>query len=527
MEISQRRNEFSVYLLDTDVPAAQSLVETLKATGYEGTHYYPTIEALLASARLNPPHMVLVDCEQPLSLIEKFLIELASISPEILPILMISPKQIFWALQLVSRGLAYDSIGRPFVSSLEIVQKLDRAGTQLYFQFESEQVQEFYQHRSEQKAKTKAQTMAINTSMAASDQFDGELDDELDCTNLNQYLTRMAATKDLEQSLRIYLEAASRFLWDTPILYFRYLPGHGSLVVSQAVCLSTERFRGIGIDLNQETGKSIEECLRRPRDIQLLQKLMSEVFQIESFTAVPHFNENDFLGLFVFFEDFDFQDERGVLKTLQGIFEVTYRRNVVLKEKHTLDITDPLTGLYNRKYFSQRLDEEISRARRIFMPLSIVTLDLDGFRELNQRLGVQQADAIVKAVGALLKKTTRNTDVIARVGVDEFVCLLPHTDHSGGVVKAERIRRMIESAQFPLLDKIGWGPLTLSLGVSEYPSFAGDAEGLVRTADEAMMQVKNRGGNQVCLATTVAGFQPDFVPLRVPVNRPMLREEAQ
>ena len=113
-------------------------------------------------------------------------------------------------------------------------------------------------------------------------------------------------------------------------------------------------------------------------------------------------------------------------------------------------------------------------------------------------------------IGMILKKTTRATDIIARTGPDEIMFILPHTDHLGAAVKAERIRRMIETTKFPVLENQEMNHLSVSVGVSEYPSFCNDAESLLKSCDEALFQVKQAGGNRVCISTPPMGFQPDF-----------------
>ena len=135
---------------------------------------------------------------------------------------------------------------------------------------------------------------------------------------------------------------------------------------------------------------------------------------------------------------------------------------------------------------------------------------------MNERIGSRQADSVLKMVAMILKKTARVSDIVARSGSDEVVLLLPHTNHQGAMIKAERIRRMIESTRFPILQGLQTEPLTISCGVSEYPSFCNDAESLVRSADEALMQVKRSGGNKICLTKPSPGFQMDFTPLDVP-----------
>jgi hypothetical protein len=94
--------------------------------------------------------------------------------------------------------------------------------------------------------------------------------------------------------------------------------------------------------------------------------------------------------------------------------------------------------------------------------------------------------------------------------------LLPHTDGMGAAIKGERARRAVESMRFPPFDRLG--PVTVSVGVGEYPSTCGDADGLLKSADEALWQVRRAGGNKVCLGTPTEGHVPDFATKSSPAE---------
>ena len=259
----------------------------------------------------------------------------------------------------------------------------------------------------------------------------------------------------------------------------------------------------------------LAEFFKAPEKSDDLRKFIKEIFKVGEFTAFTHSVENEVVGLFVILTNSreDFLSPHSRALSLKKVFDLAYKMNVTLKEKHALDISDPLTGLLNRRHFSKKLEEEISRARRIVMPLSLITIDCDRFHEINEKIGFQQADTILKVIAAVLKKTTRVSDVIARTGPDEFTLLLPHTGQTGAAIKAERLRLLIQSTKFPILGSSA-GSLTVSCGVSEYPSLSSDGEGLLRSADDALAQVR-KTGNRVCVATVLSDFKLDFIPREV------------
>ena len=144
-----------------------------------------------------------------------------------------------------------------------------------------------------------------------------------------------------------------------------------------------------------------------------------------------------------------------------------------------LSFKDPLTDGYNRRYLMLRLYEEVSRAARYQQPLSLILLDLDGFKSINDRWGHGAGDDVLKQVVQLLASQSRRDSVVARYGGDEFIALLPSTTRAAALVYAERMRAIIERYPFQ------YGPLTASFGVAGYPDDPGNVADLIKRADHA------------------------------------------
>lgn len=451
----------------------------------------------ISFAMSEPPHILLCDCDAPTE-IEDYLVAMQDASPETLVILLIRAEQSLLALELIQKGLAYDSVVRPLVSLLELSQKIDRAASELYHLFETEQLREYLTGKGSQSPLNLKNELSLNSN------------NELELT-LNGYLARLDGTKDLDETTQIFCETLSREWKNVPVLYFKYLPGHASLPLALAAGQKIDRFRGLGIDLRKESPLQLADFFRAPAQSANLKAFVRDVFSSQEFTAFAHLSDDEAVGLFVALtkQPPDLWNPHSRALSLKRIFDLNWKKNYTLKQKHALDIADSLTGVSNRRYLTQKIEDEVSRSRRILMPLSLLVLDIDGFHKVNEAIGFQQADAILKAIGTILKKTTRVNDLVARTGPDEFTLLLPHTGQTGAAIKAERLRRMIESTKFPL-----GGHVTVSVGVSEYPSLSLDGESLMRSADDALSQVRVER-NKVCLATAPLGFKMDFTPTEI------------
>jgi len=169
---------------------------------------------------------------------------------------------------------------------------------------------------------------------------------------------------------------------------------------------------------------------------------------------------------------------------------------------YAMSITDPMSRLYNHPYCLRRLDEEIARARRYRRSLAFLLLDIDHFKQINDRFGHRRGDEVIHAVARALSASTRRSDIVARYGGDEFAVVMPETGDpdAGGqhpsCVVSERIRSAVR--QLAVSDV----QLTCSIGVATFPTPSRSEEPwqIVERADRALYRAKQLGRDRVCLA---------------------------
>lgn len=157
--------------------------------------------------------------------------------------------------------------------------------------------------------------------------------------------------------------------------------------------------------------------------------------------------------------------------------------------------TDELTGLANRRYFSERLGEVLSAARRQGLPLALIMADLDHFKSVNDRYGHAAGDEVLREFAAMMQRQSRTEDLAARWGGEEFAVLMPHTTLDGGLRCADRLRENLCETRWRQLE----GPISASFGVAQYHPGETEAD-LLHRADEALLAAKTAGRNQVQLA---------------------------
>lgn len=170
-----------------------------------------------------------------------------------------------------------------------------------------------------------------------------------------------------------------------------------------------------------------------------------------------------------------------------------------IRHLEQLSVTDPLTGLYNRRFLESRLDEEISRCQRQGQKFSLILADLDHFKIYNDVLGHLAGDRALQKVAVLLRGAAREMDIVTRFGGEEFCLLLPGTGKKECLFVAERLRRAIETEIFPGESHLPLGKLTISLGVSAHPEDGKTLDHLVHAADLALYRAKHNGRNRLVL----------------------------
>jgi diguanylate cyclase (GGDEF)-like protein len=159
-----------------------------------------------------------------------------------------------------------------------------------------------------------------------------------------------------------------------------------------------------------------------------------------------------------------------------------------------LSITDGLTKLHNHRFFQEHLTREMLRVGRSGEPLSMLLVDLDDFKQLNDRCGHAAGDELLAGVARILNQSVRATDLLARYGGEEFVVLTPDTDLDGAYRLAEKIRTAVAESSFILDGSLRPLRVTISIGVAQ---FAGDRKAFFRAADRALYRAKDRGKNCV------------------------------
>ena len=233
------------------------------------------------------------------------------------------------------------------------------------------------------------------------------------------------------------------------------------------------------------------------------QSVIEEILEdksIRSIIIIPLYSREQPFGVFCVFSSREelAESETDFLAIFAQQIELAITIADLFEKVKEQAVTDGLTGLYNRRYFEEYLKKEVTRAKRINQPFSIIGLDLDYLKKINDRYGHAYGDMAIKAIADVLKSNARSIDTAARMGGEEFNIILPGVTSDGAMIAAERIRKAIETKE---LDTIG--QITASIGVATFLEHSDNIEDILELTDQAMYLSKQNGRNQVTLAKAI------------------------
>jgi diguanylate cyclase (GGDEF)-like protein len=210
------------------------------------------------------------------------------------------------------------------------------------------------------------------------------------------------------------------------------------------------------------------------------------------------------------FEDHELES----VKLFANLAAIAIQNALSYEEMERQAISDGLTGIYNYRHFQDALTSQVSRAERYGEAFCLLMMDLDHFKAVNDTIGHQKGDEVLREVAVVLKRCSRDSDYLARYGGEEFVMILPQTSLAEAQTVAERVRVEVADVDIGVPEQ----PITISIGVASYPESARDSDGVLGAADAALLRAKARGRNRVCLfsedrAATAGALEGDLVAL--------------
>lgn len=232
----------------------------------------------------------------------------------------------------------------------------------------------------------------------------------------------------------------------------------------------------------------------RVQECKLIDSHINEA-EYKDYTVMPLKIDTEYLGYLV--AKGVAEEDKEKFSILANQFLLGVKRSLLYQKVQELAIIDGLTGILSRRYFLERLGEELKRSKQFRYSFAFLMVDIDHFKEYNDRYGHLVGDVILKETAKIIKDSLRQIDLVSRYGGEEFSIILTETDRTGAMLAAERIRHSLESRHIRAYDEDL--KVTISVGVSVFPSHGRDIHELIDKADQALYWAKQAGRNRVCV----------------------------
>ncbi len=508
--------DFYIMVVDDEDSIRSILYETLSAEGYNVTTAASGEEAVSIMEGGELPHIIMTDIRMPGMNGVELAAKAKQLSDEIEVVIMTSHASLETATQAIKIGV-HDYLNKPFNDLQEVKTIVLRVIDKIYLRIENKMLMQ------ELKGKNEELTDISN-----------------EITAIYKFSQELITLLDPEEIVNAFLKYTSDLVGGKICFFLKYYNSKNALVLrniegAELAQTYTEQeindFKNIGMSLGSACEKDIISVISRIENHPSLKTLVSKLFNTPKYKTYPLIIRDTPIGVSVIVDQKELleRDEK-ILKQYFNQLEISYDKSLLHKKVKDLAIKDGLTGLYNHRYFKERLELEIQIAKRIQHPLSLIFFDIDHFKKYNDLNGHPMGDMLLRSMADILKKTSRASDIPCRYGGEEFCIILTHTNLEGAKIKAEKLRRIIEETEFPNQEKQPNGNLTISIGVSEMPSHADDVTHIVDVADEALYKVKEGGRNKVVVAEAYPGYNPPYIAKEVATgwnNNPQAKSDKQ
>lgn len=349
-------------------------------------------------------------------------------------------------------------------------------------------------------------------------------------TRTNEIIHALLTTMNLNKLLSLIMNNLTREKnFDSAFIYFIEKDNTLRCIATKgAVTLSgIRRFTFTLEDRDKIIGRTIKSGLpvmvQDTKKNYMVDREITDKLQLKQCIFLPLVVQDKILGLIITGNsktkiDFTSRD-LSVLNTISNQAAIALRNAQLYSKIEELSIIDELTQIYNHRFFQQKIREEVELARRYNSILSLSIIDIDFFKNYNDRNGHLAGDTCLKQVAKIILQSLRKTDIVARYGGEEFAIILPATDKFGATRIIEKIRYDIERYPFEFRHNQPAGKLTISAGIATFPDDTKESRKLIELADQSLYQAKKLGRNRVIVCVSNTKIQQQFFQARPPPSR--------
>lgn len=482
MKIKDIARDFSVFVFSQDIDLGVDLKLNLKNHNYQ-VDLFSDHDELFSQFKESPSHIVVLDVATLIIPIAQFFETLLQISNEVKIIIISPPEHMNSFNQYVDYNLQSVYCRTDQFKVRYVCSACDLTIESLYRVYQNEHVLELFEQEKKQH-----------------DRVESVLQNERSSPQVRPYQIRIAQYKSCqskEELLDIFYQQASLQSW----VYLKYIPTIETFISVSNHQVPENWVEGLSYKV-PALEKDFHEQIFQGNFPESFKRYLLAKFEVKQIKFIPLIVKDHIEGLMISTQDISADSAEDF-----SLMSLVYTNLMYESQPKYMDVEDPLTGFYNQLFYKRVLDKEIDRAKRTMSPLSVVKVSIDKFLEIESTLGKNVVDEIIKKIADLIKSTSRLPDYICRTSDNEFSLLLVNCHRKGAVIRAERLRESLNADNYAQAGI----RISISQGISEYPTLTPTAHQLDESATKAMKFIADKGGDKICLSKPALNYSPDFL----------------
>ncbi len=489
LKIRDHSAQFCILILATDADWGAEAKKALTQSGYEN-YLITDSDDLLERLQSKNPHVVVYCISELTTSLNTWAQEVLRFNPETRFVTVGFNSQFAGVSEFVDHGFEEFVTFDQENLGLRIAAAVDRTCEKLYFIYQNEHLLQ------DLKEASKAVPLSVATLLPAP-----EPEPLVTGQSLTARVVDYQSASGREALIQKFFDHSGL----QPIYHFRFLGSVMSFVVTQASGVSPQEIKGVGCQIEGLGVRDLSTQLSLGVVPAPVLSLAQKSLNIQNPKLLPLYVASQLEGFILYSSDIAESLKERLMDEF-ALFSLAFSYLDLQKRHELLETQDVVTEVFNRKYYDIKLIEEVERALRIRQAVSIMKISIDDFFEIEQVLGDSAHDLLLKKVAQLILKSSRTNDCVARTAQNEFTVLMPHCHRQGAMVRAERVRRIVENS---MTVESGF-KVSVSLGLSEYPTLCGSAAALEESAAKALHHIAGRGGNKICLFKAPIDHNPEF-----------------
>lgn len=481
MNIREQASNFTIFVLSQDADLGSRTKLSLSEAKYD-TYFFADFDEMFSRLQLNPPHIVVIDYESLVLPLAEFFEKILKISSEIKVICLSNTENYSTFVDFKSYNLVHFFDRHAQAVELQVVASVDQICEGLFRLYQNEQVFESYTKLNQDVDKLKSE---VQTERA------GPLVRPFQM-RISEY--RVAESK--EDLLQIFFKQTPNQAW----VFLKFIKSIQTYICVTHQNMPENWVEGLSFKVPEEDSEFNQKILLGNIPESFLDYIKDR-WEVGNLKFLPLLLKNEIEGVMISTQDID-----AAVAEDFSLMSLVYNLLSIEAQPQFVDVEDSLTGFYNQLFYKRILDKEIDRSKRSFAPLAVVKIAVDTFKELEVSQGKHFCDEVIKKIADVIKATSRLPDYACRTSENEFSIVLTNCDRKGAALRSERLRQKLKLESFT---KIGVA-ITISQGISEYPSLTTSAEGLNESARKALDFISSKGGDKICIYKAPQDHKPDF-----------------